>query len=251
VTLDNSDREAVLTAFADDAPSRADRIEHVLAELHATSEESAREAAASLDFEAHAVRGAAATVALTDIVEAAKELEQAIAAWKQGSTEDRDAVVGRGERLVELLRSVRRGQAPPALSEEPEDPGTGSAVVLHIEDNASNLKLVERILERRPGIELSEARTGSEGLALAAALRPTVVVLDLRLPDISGEEVLRRLRADEATRDTAVVVVSAEARPSEADRVLAAGADDFLVKPIDVRTFLEIVDRLLARAARS
>jgi DNA-binding response OmpR family regulator len=99
-------------------------------------------------------------------------------------------------------------------------------------------------------VELVEARTAGEGLALAATLRPSLVVLDMRLPDLSGEEVLRRLRAGEATRDTAVVVVSAEARPTEADRVLAAGADEYLVKPIDVGAFLAVVDRMLARARR-
>ena len=248
MTLDDVDRAAILTAFADDAPSRAGRIEHALESLRTSSGESVHEAVVSLDFEAHAVRGAAATVDLQDVVEAAVELEQAIATRNPSSTEGRDTVIAQGERLVELLRAVQPGLPPPTAA--PGDRVTDREVVLHIEDNESNLKLVERILERRPGLELIEARTGCEGLALAATLRPSLIVLDLRLPDVSGEEVLRRLRAGDATRGAAVVVVSAEARPAEADRVLAVGADDFLVKPIDVGVFLEVVDRMLARARR-
>jgi len=248
VTLDDVDRAAILTAFADDAPSRADRIEHALELLRTSAGESVDEAVVSLDFEAHAVRGAAATVDLQDIVVAAEELERTVATRNPSSTEDLDAVIAQGERLVELLRAVQPGLPPPTAA--PGGSITGRAVVLHIEDNESNLKLVERILERRPGLELVEARTGCEGLALAATLRPSLIVLDLRLPDLSGEEVLRRLRAGDATRGAAVVVVSAEARPAEADRVLAVGADDFLVKPIDVGVFLEVVDRMLARARR-
>jgi CheY-like chemotaxis protein len=248
VTLDDADRAAILTAFAGEAPSRAHRIEHALEPLRTSSGEPVREAVVSLDFEAHAVRGAAATVDLQDIVEAAAELERTVATWSPSSTEGRDAVIAHGERLVELLRAIQPELPPPIAA--PEEQVTGRAVVLHIEDNESNLKLVERILDRRPEIELVEARTGNDGLALAATLGPSLIVLDLRLPDISGEEVLRRLRAGDATRGTAVVVVSAEARPSEADRVLAGGADHFLVKPIDVSTFLEVVDRMLARARR-
>jgi CheY-like chemotaxis protein len=250
VTLGDIDHEAVVTAFAGDAPSRAARIEHLLGKLRAGSGQPVQETVASLDFEAHAIRGAAATVARLDIAEAAKELERAAAAWDPASAESASALVAHGRHLATLLRTVTPGQPPPSRPVAPDDPEPGRAIVLHIEDNASNLKLVERILERRPGIELSEARTGAEGLALAATLRPNLVVLDLRLPDLSGEEVLRRLRTDEATRDTPVIVVSAEARPAEADRVLAAGADDFLVKPIDVRTFLEVVNRMLARRLR-
>jgi CheY-like chemotaxis protein/HPt (histidine-containing phosphotransfer) domain-containing protein len=250
MTLDPVDREAIVTAFAGDAPARADRIEQLLELLRTSSSTPAREAVTSLDFEAHTVRGSAATVGLQDIVEAAQELELACATWDPVSAESKEAIVTRGARLVGLLRGVGPEGPPVGATVAPEDPGTSRRIVLHIEDNASNLKLVERILERRPDVELAEARTGGKGLALAATLRPSLVVLDLRLPDLSGEDVLRRLRADEATRHTPVIVVSAEARPAEADRVLAAGADDYLVKPIDVTNFLEVVDRMLARTRR-
>jgi CheY-like chemotaxis protein len=249
VTLDDVDRQAIANAFAGDAPVRAQRIAQLVDTLRSSSGEPEREAVRSLDFEAHAVRGAAATVELEEIAEAAQELERVSASWDPASSEPNAVLVAQAERLVELLRGLEPGRDEP-IAPGAEDPGASRAVILHVEDNASNLKLVERILERRGGVELHEAHTGAEGLALAAKLRPSVVLLDLRLPDLPGEEVLRLLRADEATRDTPVIVVSAEARPAEADRVLAAGADDFLVKPIDVATFLEVVDRMLARSRR-
>jgi len=249
VTLDDVDRAEIFAVFAVDAPSRADNIEHALQSLRTSPGQPVQDAMGSLEFEAHAVRGAAATVRLPGIVDAAEKLERSAATWDASSTGALDAVVAQAERLVELLRDVQPAPPPPRTAATDDRVPSGS-VVVHIEDNESNLKLVERILERRPGVTLVEARTGGEGLALAATLRPSLVVLDLRLPDLSGEEVLRRLRAGEATRGTAVVVVSAEARPTEADRVLAAGADEYLVKPIDVGAFLAVVDRMLARARR-
>ncbi len=120
--------------------------------------------------------------------------------------------------------------------------------MLHIEDNASNLKLVQLVLDKRPALTLVEARTGAVGLVLAEDIAPDLVLLDLRLPDISGHEVLRQIRPDPTARRPRVVVVSAEARPAEADRMLAAGAHGYLVKPIDIVTLLETVDDAVVKA---
>jgi CheY-like chemotaxis protein len=119
--------------------------------------------------------------------------------------------------------------------------GERRPTVLHIEDNASNRKLVELVARQCPGIDLVEADTGREGLDLARSLRPDLVLLDLRLPDVSGEEVLGQLRADPATAGLRIVVVSAEARPVEATRLVHAGADAYLVKPFDVADLLELL----------
>jgi CheY-like chemotaxis protein len=242
VSLSDADRAAVRTAFADDAPAREARIRQALGELQTSSDTSA--ALESLGFEAHSIVGAAASARLEDLAALAAELEQSVAqrGAQSGSLE---AVVAAAERLLERMEAVGSGAAP--IEADPGPRGHGP-IVLHVEDNLSNLKLVERILARRPEIELNDARTGAEALRLAPTLRPSLILLDLRLPDMAGEDVLRRLRADPATRQTPVVVVSAEARPAEADRLLAAGADDFLVKPIDVAAFLDVVDRMVARA---
>ena len=71
------------------------------------------------------------------------------------------------------------------------------------------------------------------------------MLLDLHLPDLPGEEVLRRLRADARTAGIPVVVVSADATPASLERLRAAGADAYLTKPLDVDEFLAAVDRFL------
>lgn len=115
--------------------------------------------------------------------------------------------------------------------------------VLYVEDNVSNARLVQRLLARRQGTDVTVARTGAEGLALARSARPDVVLLDLHLPDMSGEDVLAELRA--AGRDApAVVLLTADAVPSTIERLLASGAGDYLTKPLDVARFYAVLDRL-------
>ncbi|MEA3216003.1 MAG: hypothetical protein QOJ19_2159, partial [Acidimicrobiia bacterium] len=121
--------------------------------------------------------------------------------------------------------------------------------VLQIEDNLANVKLVERVLAQRPDVDVIAAMHGSLGLQLAHEHRPILVLLDLHLPDIGGEQVLRRLRDDPITASTPVVIVSADATAGQAQRLLAAGATGYLTKPIDVRQLLDILDGALNRAA--
>jgi CheY-like chemotaxis protein/anti-sigma regulatory factor (Ser/Thr protein kinase) len=117
-----------------------------------------------------------------------------------------------------------------------------AVTVLHIEDNRQNLLLVESVLKLRPEVDLLEATTGRAGVDLALERRPELILLDLHLPDISGEECLRMLKEDERTRDIPVVVVSATAQPEKIEAVLAAGAASYLTKPLDVQRVLDMVD---------
>jgi CheY-like chemotaxis protein len=122
--------------------------------------------------------------------------------------------------------------------------------LLYIEDNPSNLRLVERILKvKRPTVELFTAETGELGLAAAWARAPDAILLDLNLPDISGEEVLRRLRRQLGT-SVPVAVVSADAMPGVVERILVEGADAYLTKPFELFEFLEVVDDLFATGSR-
>jgi CheY-like chemotaxis protein len=114
--------------------------------------------------------------------------------------------------------------------------------VLHIEDNASNLRLVERILARDGEIELVSAMQGRLGVELAREHRPALILLDLHLPDIAGDEVLRQLRDDPQTAAIPVVVVSADATPGQIRRLLAEGASAYLTKPLDVGELRLLVD---------
>jgi PAS domain S-box-containing protein len=122
---------------------------------------------------------------------------------------------------------------------------TASKSLLYIEDNLPNLRLIERIFEKRPRIRLLAAMQGEIGLNLARQHRPDLVLLDINLPDIPGAEVLRRLRGENITRHIPIVVVSADATPRQINHLLAAGASDYLIKPIEVKRFLGVVEKLL------
>ena len=133
----------------------------------------------------------------------------------------------------------------------PSGPSAGTAsahTVLYIEDNASNIELVERILQHRSSTQLRAATEGRRGIELAREHRPDVILLDLHLPDILGYDVLQRLKGDRATRDIPVIVISADATPSQIQRLLAAGSVGYLTKPIDVAEFLKLLDHTLDRA---
>src|SRR5207247_8667614 len=139
---------------------------------------------------------------------------------------------------------VEAAQVPP-----PGIPTATSAparTVLYVEDNLANLQLIEAILVRRPSITLLSAMQGSLGIQLARQHQPDLILLDLHLPDIPGEEALRRLRADPQTIAIPVLVITADASRGTADRLLEAGANGFLTKPVNVPQFLEAVDALLS-----
>lgn len=120
--------------------------------------------------------------------------------------------------------------------------------VLYVEDHPSNVRLVERVLARRGDVQLHVASTGQEGLRQAAALWPDVVLLDLHLPDLSGEQVLQRLRQLPALAHMTVLVLTADALPETAARLRAAGAADCLTKPLDVAALDAALDRVAAAA---
>jgi signal transduction histidine kinase/ActR/RegA family two-component response regulator/HPt (histidine-containing phosphotransfer) domain-containing protein len=113
--------------------------------------------------------------------------------------------------------------------------------VLYIEDNPSNVRLVEKIFGLSSDLGLHVAREGSSGVALARELHPDLVLLDLHLPDIPGEQVLAALRGDDKLADTPVIIVSADASPAQAKRLIAAGANGYLTKPFDIDQLLAAV----------
>jgi signal transduction histidine kinase/CheY-like chemotaxis protein len=114
--------------------------------------------------------------------------------------------------------------------------------VLCIEDNVANLELIEQIFASRPDIELLTAVQGTIGAELARRHLPNLVLLDLNLPDIGGDEVLARLHADPATKHIPVVILSADATDRQIERLVARGAHAYLTKPIDVAELMRVVD---------
>jgi signal transduction histidine kinase/CheY-like chemotaxis protein len=122
--------------------------------------------------------------------------------------------------------------------------------ILYIDDTEENLELIGSVLsELRPGVGLRTATNGLDGSLLAEGQRPDVLLLDLNLPDISGEEVMRRLRARTQTGDVPVIVLSADSTSRNINRLLEAGADAYLTKPVNVPQFLDVLDRLLVDPA--
>jgi two-component system phosphate regulon response regulator PhoB len=120
-------------------------------------------------------------------------------------------------------------------------------LVLIVDDERDLRTLLDFNL-KQAGYKTAQASTGAEALARARSLRPSVVILDLNLPDVSGTDVCRLLRADEATRGIAVLMLTA--RGAEADRIsgLELGADDYVTKPFSVREVVLRVDAVARRA---
>jgi PAS domain S-box-containing protein len=123
-------------------------------------------------------------------------------------------------------------------------PDAPHRTVLYIEDNLSNLNLIEQMFEERPEIELISAMLGTLGLQLARQHRPDVILLDLHLPDVAGWEVLRQLKADAATRDIPVIVISADATARQVERLMKGGATTYLTKPLDVAEFFHVFEKV-------
>ena len=111
---------------------------------------------------------------------------------------------------------------------------TDPALVLIIEDNARNLKLARDILNHA-GYETLEAENAEDGLELARARHPGLVLMDVQLPGIDGVQALGRLRADPATADIPVIALTAFAMKADRERFIAAGFDRYMEKPLDIR----------------
>jgi CheY-like chemotaxis protein len=121
-----------------------------------------------------------------------------------------------------------------------------NGVVLYIDDNQDNILVVQRLCKRRcPDVRLHTAMTGRDGIRAAIDDQPALILLDNRLPDTSGEQVLRELAATLATATIPVVILSGDSSPVTVNELLAAGAADFLAKPFDIHQLLATIGRYL------
>ena len=122
-----------------------------------------------------------------------------------------------------------------------------NGVVLYVDDDEDNVFLLRRLFTRkRPDIQLRTAMTGHDGVRAAIDDPPALILLDNRLPDASGEQVLRRLAATPATAAIPVIILSGDSNPATVDELRAAGAADFLGKPFEADQLLAIVGRYLS-----
>lgn len=126
----------------------------------------------------------------------------------------------------------------------PDLPG-GTATLLYVEDNPSNIALMRHVATALGSLSLHVAETGHEGLALARDLRPDIIVLDINLPGMSGFELKARLDEDPLTRDLPVLALSASAMPSDIARGEAAGFLEYLTKPLDIPAFARALNAAL------
>jgi PAS domain S-box-containing protein len=133
-----------------------------------------------------------------------------------------------------------------AASDSPPVPaGARPRTLLYVEDNQANMKLVEQLVARRPDLRLLTAVDGTLGIQAARTAQPTVILMDINLPGISGVEALKVLRADRATAHIPVVALSANAMPRDIEKGLQAGFFRYLTKPIKIDEFMHTLDAAL------
>jgi signal transduction histidine kinase/ActR/RegA family two-component response regulator len=123
-------------------------------------------------------------------------------------------------------------------------------LLLYVEDNPANLKLVEEIVRFRPDLRLLAAGDGPLGLSLARTHHPDIILMDLNLPGMSGLEVLAQLQREPGTRDIPAIALTANAMARDIERGMAAGFFRYLTKPIDIDKFNEAIDLTLAYLRR-
>ena len=125
-----------------------------------------------------------------------------------------------------------------------------AARILVIEDNAANLELVRYLLSFS-GYTVLQARDGAQGVELALRERPDLVVCDLQMPLLDGYQVLARLRAEPACAATVVVAVTAFSMPNDRQKVMMAGFDGYLSKPIEPERFVAQIESFLPAGLRA
>jgi len=162
---------------------------------------------------------------------------------------------GQGSTFTLTLPAVTLDRPPQALQTEPE-PGSPPAPadgrprhVLYVEDNLANAEVMRAALSERPWVQLSVAASTEAGLAVLHdrlhGVRPELILLDVHLPDASGQELLKLIKANPDTAGIPVIMISADATPEQIDAALSAGACCYLTKPVQLAALLRQVDELL------
>jgi signal transduction histidine kinase/CheY-like chemotaxis protein len=160
-----------------------------------------------------------------------------------------DSIPGEGTTFtITLPRTPDVAQTPaddagvPAPRIAPDDSAGESIRVLYIEDNPANIEVVTRFLRTRPRMRLQSSTSGKSGLEAATREVPDLILLDLHLPGLHGDEVLRRLRSNPATAGIPVAILSAEASPSIIRNMRTRGVIAYLTKPLDLAELGRLLD---------
>ncbi|MGK7926570.1 MAG: response regulator [Spirulina sp.] len=145
---------------------------------------------------------------------------------------------------------------PSVTSSEPENPKLGeiepdstptkvSPLILLAEDNKANIITVSSYLKAK-GYRLLVAKNGLEAIALARNERPDVILMDIQMPRMDGLEAIQQIRRTPRLADIPIIALTALAMPGDRDRCLAAGADDYLSKPVKLQQLVTVIQQLLA-----
>jgi len=153
-------------------------------------------------------------------------------------------------RAPDLVHVPAPALAPASWAASPHARAGASIGILYIEDNPANVEVVSRFLRSRPNTKLRSEASGRAGLEYAARDLPDLILLDMHLPDLHGDQVLRELKAEPATAAIPVVVLSADASPGVIRRLLADGALAYLTKPIELAELGELLDTLAGAQAQ-
>lgn len=121
-----------------------------------------------------------------------------------------------------------------------------SEKILIVEDNEINMKLIKAILKTK-GYILVEAKDGEEALQAVVRERPDLILMDIQIPKIDGLEATRRIRKMEELGNTLIIALTAHAMEGDREKILDAGCDGYIAKPIDTRTFPLEVEAILAK----
>jgi PAS domain S-box-containing protein len=165
-----------------------------------------------------------------------------------------ESTVGTGSLFwIELLaeEDPHAGYIKAAINMRPAAPmpaGVRSRLLLYVEDNPANLKLIEQLIARRPEIRLLTAQNGPDGIQLARACMPDAILMDINLPGINGIDAMKILRQDPTTAHIPIVALSANAIPRDIEKGLQAGFFRYLTKPIMVNQFLETLNEVMELA---
>jgi two-component system cell cycle response regulator DivK len=116
-------------------------------------------------------------------------------------------------------------------------------LILIVEDNDKNRKLVRDVLQFK-GYQTIEATTAEEGIDLARVEKPSLILMDIQLPEMDGLTALARLKAEPLTRDIPVIAITASAMPQDLERIRQAGFDAYQTKPISVKEFIGLVEKM-------
>jgi CheY-like chemotaxis protein len=157
-----------------------------------------------------------------------------------------------------LLRSAGCSAAPAATRDDEDQPPnkpeatcvTPLRTLLYVEDNPANLMLVERLIARRPDMQLLSAINGTLGIELARVHQPQVILMDINLPGISGIKALKRLREDATTAHIPVIALSANAMPHDISKGVEVGFFGYLTKPIKIQDFTGMLNAALEFAEK-